>query len=233
MRQTGTTPSVGPSLLITCRYTPRIPPMAHSLRQAHRPPETPPHPGTLTSNSSPATQTELAKDTTPNITSPLLARVGTLQPKFFGLAEAVGCCASRSGWRIDPGPEERPKINCGVRLRCCHPFLKRAASGILSPIPRQFGECLVTDQVAERLERHRTTYVNGIEEVRLAGVDHGDLPKVVVILEALVCPVQSVIGLAAAGLFGNSPLGPGRVSLVRKDVVPLPHGYVVAKPHMG
>src|SRR5215218_2995929 len=40
------------------------------------------------SNSSPATQTELAKDTTPNITSPLLARVGTLQPKFFGLAEA-------------------------------------------------------------------------------------------------------------------------------------------------
>jgi hypothetical protein len=100
------------------------------------------------SNSSPATQTELAKDTTPNITSPLLARVGTLQPKFFGLAEAVGCCASRSGWRIDPGPEERPKINCGVRLRCCHPFLKRAASGILSPILRQLEECIVTDHIA-------------------------------------------------------------------------------------
>src|SRR5215204_2015820 len=48
MRQTGTTPSVGTSLVSTCRYTPRIPPMAHSLRQAHRPPETPPHPGTLT-----------------------------------------------------------------------------------------------------------------------------------------------------------------------------------------
>src|SRR5215204_4983429 len=43
------TPSVGTSLVSTCRYTPRIPPMAHSLRQAHRPPETPPHPGTLTS----------------------------------------------------------------------------------------------------------------------------------------------------------------------------------------
>ena len=63
------------------------------------------------------------------------------------LPKAIGCRASRSRWGVDPGPEERSKINCGVRLGCRHPFLERAASRILSPVPCQLEECLVSDDV--------------------------------------------------------------------------------------
>ena len=147
-------------------------------------------------------------------------------------SEAVGCCPSRSRRRVDPGPEEWSKIN-SVRLRSGHPLLERAASWILTPVPGQLEERFVPDDVAECLERHRTAHVDRIEEVRSAGVDHGDLPEVVVVGQSLVCAIQRVIGLTSTAPLCGSPLGPGRVALADEDVVPLPHGDVVAEPHMG
>ena len=105
---------------------------------------------------------DAAKETTINLgteQSPMAKVVRNDGVKFAGwiasnvlglsvrLPKAIGCRASRSRWGVDPVPEERSKINCGVRLGCRHPFLERAASRILSPVPCQLEECLVSDHV--------------------------------------------------------------------------------------
>ena len=136
-----------------------------------------------------------------------------------------------SASRSRPGRRVQDQQWCTTVQR---PSTPRACGFLdLTPVPGQLEERFVPDDVAERLERHGPPHVDRIEEVRSAGVDHGDLPEVVVVGKSLVCAIQRVIGLTSTPPLSGSPLGPRRVALADEDVVPLPHGDVVAEPHVG